>query len=309
MTEKKNIRKAVFPLAGLGLRFLPATKANPKEMLTVLDKPLIQYAVEEAVRAGLTHMIFVTSQSKRAIEDHFDTNFELESRLERQGKYDLLTLVKDISLPNIQFTYVRQSQPLGLGHAILSAEHVVGDEPFAVLLADDLIDDSIHPCLSTMLEGFKTHGQSMIAIQPICWQDVHQYGVVSLQDASQRIPKISSIIEKPSLDKAPSNLVAIGRYVFNPSIFTYLRQTSPDLHGELQLTDGIKKMMFNESIYAWQSHAKRFDCGSKLGYLKAIIETGMLHKTVGKNFVTYLKSIINEYDMENYDQIVYPHTT
>ena len=285
-----QVKKAVFPVAGFGSRFLPVTKANPKEMLPIVDKPLIQYAVEEAVRAGMTHMIFITSSSKRAIEDHFDNHYELEMRLQEQGKTNLLALVKGISPPNIQFTYVRQNQPLGLGHAVLCAEHVVGDEPFAVLLADDLIDDAHVPCLSAMVECFNRDGESVVAVQPVPWQDVHQYGVVNVANSSQDYSPIDMIIEKPAREQAPTNLAAVGRYLFTPAIFSCLRQTGVDHRGEIQLTDGIRFLLQQETAHAYQFHGKRYDCGSKLGYLQATVEFGMQHAEIGLDFCNYLQT-------------------
>ncbi len=285
-----QVKKAVFPVAGLGSRFLPVTKANPKEMLPIVDKPLIQYAVEEAVKAGITHMIFITSSSKRAIEDHFDYHFELEARLEEQGKNDLLAVVKNISPPNVQFTYVRQTQPLGLGHAILCAEHVVGDAPFAVLLADDLINESKAPCLSGMAQCFSENNSSVVAVQAVPWENVHQYGVVSLTDEAQDYAPIQSIIEKPARASAPSNLAAIGRYVFTPAIFSCLKETLPDQRGEIQLTDGIRRLLMQEKVYAYHFHGKRYDCGSKLGYLEAMVEFGLNHPEIGPDFAEYLRS-------------------
>jgi len=286
MTE---VKKAVFPVAGLGSRFLPVTKANPKEMLPIVDKPLIQYAVEEAVKAGITHMIFITSSSKRAIEDHFDYHFELETRLEEQGKNDLLAVVKNISPPNVQFTYVRQTQPLGLGHAILCAEHVVGDAPFAVLLADDLINEEKAPCLSGMTKCFNENGSSVLAVQTVPWENVHQYGIVELANEKLDYSPIQSIIEKPTKDQAPSNLAAIGRYILTPSIFACLKETTLDQRGEIQLTDGIKRLLTKEKIYAYHFHGKRYDCGSKLGYLEATVEFGLHHPEIGKAFSEYLR--------------------
>lgn len=285
------IKKAVFPVAGIGSRFLPATKANPKEMLAIVDKPLIQYAVEEAVRAGITHMIFITSSSKRAIEDHFDNHYELEKRLEEQGKRKLLELVKSVSPPGIQFTYVRQNQPLGLGHAVLCAEHVVGDDPFAVLLADDLIDDSRLPCLSAMTEHFKKDRLSVLAVQPVPWHDVPQYGVVRVVDAAENYSTILAMIEKPKRELAPSNLAAVGRYIFTPAIFSCLKQTIPDPRGEIQLTDGIRGLLNEQKVQAYQFHGKRYDCGSKLGYLQATVELGLLHPEIGQEFGEYLQTL------------------
>lgn len=285
-----QIKKAVFPVAGIGSRFLPATKANPKEMLPIVDKPLIQYAVEEAVRAGITHMIFITSSSKRAIEDHFDNHFELEYRLKEQGKDELLDLVRKISPPGIHFSYVRQNQPLGLGHAVLCAEPAVGNEPFAVLLADDLIDDSHLPCLDAMIKHFNQDSQSVIAVQPVPWLDVEQYGVVSLLDAGEKYSPIGAMVEKPKMDQAPSNLAAIGRYIFTPGIFSCLRQTQADQRGEIQLTDGIQRLLAEETVQAYQFHGRRYDCGSKLGYLQATVELAIRHPEVGDAFSEYLQT-------------------
>jgi UTP--glucose-1-phosphate uridylyltransferase len=286
-----QVKKAVFPVAGVGSRFLPATKANPKEMLPIVDKPLIQYAVEEAVRAGISHVIFITSSSKRAIEDHFDNHFELEIRLQEQGKEQLLEVVRSVSPPGIQFSYVRQNQPLGLGHAILCAEHVIGHDPFAVLLADDLIDDSKLPCLSMMTELFKQDQHSIVAVQPIPWNDVSHYGIVRVADASEDHAVILDMVEKPERELAPSNLAAVGRYVFTPDIFSCLRKTTPDSRGETQLTDGIKHLVNEQKVYAYQFLGKRYDCGSKLGYLQATVEFGMYHSEVGQAFRDYLRSL------------------
>jgi UTP--glucose-1-phosphate uridylyltransferase len=284
-----NVKKAVFPVAGLGSRFLPVTKATPKEMLPIVDKPLIQYAVEEAVKAGITHMIFITSSSKRAIEDHFDNHFELEARLQEQGKNELLALVKNISPPDVHFTYVRQTQPLGLGHAVLCAEHVVGDDPFAVLLADDLIDETSALCLSGMTKHFNHMQNSIVAVQQVPWDKVHQYGIVNPADASSDYSAIQSIVEKPTRDLAPSNLAAIGRYIFTPAIFSCLKETIPDARGEIQLTDGIRRLLAQENAYAYHFHGKRYDCGSKLGYLQATVEFGLNHPEIGAAFSEYLQ--------------------
>lgn len=287
-----TIKKAVFPVAGLGSRFLPVTKANPKEMLPIVDKPLIQYAVEEAVRAGLTEMIFITSSSKRAIEDHFDHNFELEYRLQEQGRNTQLNMVRQISPEGIQFTYVRQDKPLGLGHALLCAQHVVGDEPFAVLLADDLIDDSQSPCLSTMLQHFREDNHSMIAVQPVPWHIIHQYGVVQIAgSSSHQCSTIQAMIEKPTRQNAPSNLAAIGRYLFTPALFDCLKQTIPDHRGEIQLTDGIASLLNKQTVKAYTFTGRRYDCGSKLGYLQASVELGMRHPEIGSDFSEYLQTV------------------
>ncbi len=292
-----QVKKAVFPVAGIGSRFLPATKANPKEMLAIVDKPLIQYAVEEAVRAGITHMIFITNSSKRAIEDHFDNHFELETRLQEQGKEQLLEVVKSVSPPGIQFSYVRQNQPLGLGHAILCAEHVVGDDPFAVLLADDLIDDSKLPCLPTMVEYFKKDNQSVIAVQPVSWGEVDQYGIVRVANAAENYSAILGMVEKPKRELAPSNLAAVGRYIFTSAIFSCLKQTVADHRGEIQLTDGIQGLLHEQVVQAYQFHGKRYDCGSKLGYLQATVQFGMYHAEVGQAFSDYLQTLTDSGNM------------
>lgn len=290
----QEIKKAVFPVAGLGSRFLPATKANPKEMLPIVDKPLIQYAVEEAVNAGITHMIFITSSSKRAIEDHFDNHFELECRLKEQQKEHLLNLVRNISPSGIQFTYIRQNQPLGLGHAVLCAESVVGNEPFAVLLADDLIDDSSVPCLSAMTSFFKTQQSTIIAVQQVSWQDVEQYGVACVYNDQEKFSKLLSIVEKPQQRLARSNLAAVGRYLFTPAIFDALKKVTPDFRGEIQLTNGIHHLLEKEEALVYQFHGKRYDCGSKLGYLQATIEFGLRHPEIGKSLHQYLQSFYTE---------------
>ncbi len=287
----RKVKKAVFPVAGVGSRFLPATKASPKEMLPIVDKPLIQYAVEEAVRAGITNMIFITSSSKRAIEDHFDKHFELERHLQEQGKADLLELVKNISPPGVQFTYIRQSQPLGLGHAVLCAEQVVGNDPFVVLLADDLIDDATHPCLSGMSDKFMHDGNSIVAVQSVPWRDVNKYGVVSVANLSCDYSPINAIVEKPLQNKAPSNLAAVGRYLFTPAIFSHLKQIPRDCRGEFQLSDAIQSLLIQETVHAYHFHGKRYDCGSKLGYLQATVEFGMQHKETGQDFDRYLSKL------------------
>lgn len=291
--------KAVFPVAGLGTRFLPATKANPKEMLALVDKPLIQYAVEEAVRAGITHMIFITNSSKRAIEDHFDNHYELESRLLEQGKEQLLDLVRSVSPPGIHFSYVRQHQPLGLGHAVLAAEHVVGNEPFAVLLADDFIEDHNHPCLSAMAEHFQAKPQSIFAVQEVPLAQVSQYGVVAVDNANEDYSLVRSIVEKPKVEEALSNLVVVGRYIFTPRIFSALKTVKPDHRGEIQLTDAIAALLQQDEVYAYQFTGKRYDCGSKLGYMQASVELALRHPDIGREFREYLSLIDKGYCRDN----------
>lgn len=288
------IKKAVFPVAGLGTRFLPATKANPKEMLPIVDKPLIQYAVEEAVHSGITELIFVTSSSKRAIEDHFDSNYELESKLEQKGRYDLLDIVKGILPPHVSCAYIRQMQPLGLGHAVLCAKHLVGNEPFAVLLADDLMEDGAENCLKEMLARHLNHTRphSIIAVEHIPRQESKKYGIVAIapNDASNRI---THIVEKPAPEDAPSNLAVVGRYLLTPRIFHMLEQTAIDKGGEIQLTDAISRLLQEEEVDAYELTGERYDCGSKLGYLKATVHYALKHPELAERFKLYLEALCN----------------
>jgi len=291
-----KIRKAVFPVAGLGTRFLPATKANPKEMLPIVDKPLIQYAVEEAVEAGITQLIFVTSSSKRAIEDHFDSNYELEAKLDQLGRQDLLSIVKNIIPPGVSCVYVRQAQPLGLGHAVLCAKNLVGDEAFAVLLADDLMEDGAESCLKEMLSRHleKMHPSSIIAVEPISRQESKKYGIVAIDPQDESTGRINMIVEKPAPEEAPSNLAVVGRYVLTPRIFHMLEQTAIDSRGEIQLTDAISRLLQEESVYAYKLPGKRYDCGSKLGYLQATVHQALKHPNLGKEFKAYLQSLFEK---------------
>ncbi len=293
----KTIRKAVFPVAGLGTRFLPATKATPKEMLPIVDKPLIQYAVEEAIRAGIRDLVFVTSGSKRTIEDHFDSNYELESWLQEKQKTDLLQSLQNILPSDAHCIYLRQPRPLGLGHAILCAEPAVGDEPFAVLLADDLIEESNHKfCLRQMVKQYNQSKQqgSIIAVQGVPMTEVHKYGVVDIKKFEKNFALIKNIIEKPTPEKAPSHFAAIGRYVLNPSIFKYLKKMQLGHSNEIQLTDAIAKQVKVEAVYAYEFEGKRYDCGNKLGYLQATIEYGLKHPEIGTAFKDYLKVFAKE---------------
>jgi UTP--glucose-1-phosphate uridylyltransferase len=277
MMKQTVIKKAVFPVAGLGTRFLPATKASPKEMLTIVDKPLIQYAVEEAAAAGITDMIFVTGRGKRALEDHFDTAYELENELEAKGKHELLELVRSVVPSGVNCIYIRQNQPLGLGHAVLCAEPIVGQEPFAVLLADDLMTNSPGQpeIMQQMVDVFIRERASMIAVQNVPREHTKSYGIVS---------------EKPKPEDAPSTLAAVGRYVFTPRIFDYLRNLQPGSGGELQLTDAIALLLAEQPVFAYKFEGKRYDCGSKLGFLKATIDLAINHNEVGDEFLAYLKS-------------------
>jgi UTP--glucose-1-phosphate uridylyltransferase len=284
----RAITKAVFPVAGLGTRFLPATKASPKEMLPVVDKPLIQYAVEEAVAAGVTELIFVTGRGKRAIEDHFDKATELEAELERRKSARLLNSVRNIIPRNVTCIYVRQPQPLGLGHAILCAGPVVGEEPFAVVLADDLIDAEV-PVLKQMSRVFAETGKSVIAVQRITRSQTNQYGIIA---ASRGLPphRILSIVEKPRPEAAPSTLAVVGRYILTSRIFHHLRRLRPGAGGELQLTDGIAHLLAEDAVLAHPFEGVRYDCGSKLGYLKANLAYALQHPDLARDLRKYLKN-------------------
>jgi UTP--glucose-1-phosphate uridylyltransferase len=286
--SKRRITKAVFPVAGMGTRFLPATKASPKEMLPVVDKPLIQYAVEEAVAAGMTEMIFVTGRGKRAIEDHFDTAYELETELSGRGKRELLEVVRNVVPKRVSCTYVRQPQALGLGHAVLCAMPVVGAVPFAVVLADDLIDAD-PPVLGQMVEVFEAHACSVVAVQKVPRRDTRHYGIVEVE--GRDFLRVTGIVEKPAPEKAPSTLGVVGRYVFTPSIFRHLRRVKPGAGGEIQLTDAIASLLGEESVIAYPFEGTRYDCGNKLGYLQANVAFGMRHPEIGKAFRKYVKAM------------------
>jgi UTP--glucose-1-phosphate uridylyltransferase len=283
----KKITKAVFPVAGLGTRFLPATKASPKEMMPIVDKPLIQYAVEEAIAAGITDMIFVTGRSKRAIADHFDKSYELENELERKNKIETLDFVRKLLPKNINCIYIRQSEPLGLGHAVLCARPVVNDEPFAVLLADDLLD-GIPPVMQQMVETYEYYHCSVLGVQEVPREDTRSYGIVASRPLADRIDQISALVEKPKPEEAPSNLAVVGRYILTPRIFHHLANIKPGSGGEIQLTDGIAALLSEQQVLAYRFDGVRYDCGSKLGYLKATVEFALRHPEVAKDFAQYL---------------------
>ena len=290
MSSRTTVRKAVFPVAGLGTRFLPATKAQPKEMLPVVDKPLIQYAVEEAYAAGIRHMIFVTGRNKRAIEDHFDTAYELENELQAANKGALLTVLRSIVPDDMLMSYVRQPRSLGLGHAVLCAEHMVGDEPFAVLLADDLMVGT-PPVLSQMVAQFEALKQSVIAVQEVPAEHTRRYGIVAGDTVRPGLIKVSRMVEKPAPDVAPSRMGVAGRYILTPAVFEQIRQQAGGVGGEIQLTDGIAGLMKTESVYAFEYSGKRYDCGSKEGFLQATVELALQHPEVGAQFKAYLDSL------------------
>lgn len=290
MTMK--LRKAVFPVAGMGTRFLPATKANPKEMMPVVDKPLIQYAAEEAIAAGVTELIFVTSSSKRAIEDHFDKNYELEDKLERGGKQDLLTIVREVLPDGVSCAYIRQPEALGLGHAVLCAKPVVGDEPFAVILADDLIHSETSCCLSQMVEVFRTHRCSVLGVEEVDPSQTDKYGICKTSHLSEREGLLEAIVEKPRPDQAPTNLGVVGRYILTPRIFSLLETTARGAGGEIQLTDAIAALLAEERVLTYRFAGKRYDCGDKLGYLEATVEYALRHPTLKDEFRDYLRGLI-----------------
>jgi UTP--glucose-1-phosphate uridylyltransferase len=284
-----KVTKAVFPVAGLGTRFLPATKASPKEMMPVVDKPLIQYAVEEASAAGITDMVFVTGRSKRAIEDHFDKAYELESELERRGKTEMLEFVQDLLPKNMNCIFIRQAEALGLGHAVLCARPVIGNEPFAVLLADDLLDGD-PPVMKQMVDIYDYYRCSVIGVQEVRREDTPSYGIVDSKPMSHNLEQIARIVEKPKPEEAPSTIAVVGRYVLTPRIFHHLESLGQGSGGEIQLTDGIAALLAEEQVLAYRYSGTRYDCGSKLGYLEATIAFGLRHPEVGPAFRELLKN-------------------
>jgi UTP--glucose-1-phosphate uridylyltransferase len=286
----KKITKAVFPVAGMGTRFLPATKASPKEMLPIVDKPLIQYAVEEAAAAGITDMIFVTGRSKRAIEDHFDKAYELESELERRGKTELLDFVRGLLPKDMNCIYIRQAEALGLGHAVLCAKPVIGDEPFAVLLADDLLDADT-PVMKQMVDSYDYYRCSVLGVQDVPREDTASYGIVASQPLGERVERVTAIIEKPKPEVAPTTLGVVGRYVLTPRIFDHLERQQAGAGGEIQLTDAISALLTEQQVLAYRYLGKRYDCGTKLGYLQATVEYALRHAEVGADFATYLRNL------------------
>jgi UTP--glucose-1-phosphate uridylyltransferase len=282
-TRPRPVRKAVFPVAGLGTRFLPATKAIPKEMLPIVDRPLVQYAVDEAIAAGIDEMIFVTHRSKRAIEDHFDRAVELERELEKAGKEALLAQLRSVTPAHVRFSFARQTAPLGLGHAVWCARHLIGNEPFAVVLPDDLLDGE-PPVLAQMVECFNSSGASVIAVENVRREDTSRYGIVQPAADGDRLTRILGIVEKPPPDVAPSTLGVVGRYVFSPRILECLEGLEPGAGNEIQLTDGIARLLAQEPAFALSYSGKRYDCGSKLGYLEATVDFALRHPQLGADF-------------------------
>ncbi len=281
---------AVFPVAGRGTRFLPATKASPKEMLPIVDKPLIQYAVEEALEAGARMLVFVTGRSKRAIEDHFDKDYELERELAQAGKTELLESLRQIVPASANCIYIRQGAPLGLGHAVLCSRPVVGDRPFFVHLADDLIS-ATPSCLTQMQDVFRREGASILAVQEVPEDQTDKYGIAAVESFENGLGEISSLVEKPSPDKAPSNLGVVGRYVLTPAVFDLLANIGKGAGGEIQLTDGISQLLKKEKVLAYRFDGIRYDCGDKLGYLRATVELALAHPEFGARFASYLKGL------------------
>lgn len=285
-----TIRSVVFPVAGRGTHFLPATKASPKEMLPIVDKPLIQYAVEEALSAGVQKLVFVTGSSKRAIEDHFDTNAELERVLSETGKHDLLAVLREIVPAGVDCIYIRQGTPLGLGHAVLCARPVVGEEPFFVHLADDLIYSDTS-CLKQMKDHFGRHGCSVVGVETVPKDQTGLYGIVAVEAEGNGVQRVTKIVEKPQPEDAPSDLAVVGRYVLTPGIFEKLASTGRGAGGEIQLTDAIARLIADEPVHVLAFEGVRYDCGSKLGFLKATVEYGLRHPDLGDDFRTYLEKL------------------
>lgn len=288
---KKVVRKAVFPVAGMGTRFLPATKANPKEMLPIVDKPLIQYAVEEAVAAGVEVMVFITGRTKRAISDHFDKAYELETELANRGKTDLLKIVQSVIPPHVTCVHIRQAEALGLGHAVNCAKAVIGDEPFAVLLADDMIDDGDRGCLTQMVGVYDEWKCSVLGVERVAPSETQSYGIVKSHSIDEQLGRVEEIVEKPKPEVAPSNIAVVGRYILTPGIFDKLDRVTQGAGGEIQLTDAIAMLLKDEPVLSYEFHGRRYDCGSKLGYLIATVEQGLKHAELKDEFSAYLKSL------------------
>jgi len=292
--KKLKVRKAVIPAAGLSTRLLPATKAQPKEMLPIVDKPAIQYIVEEAINSGIEDILIVTGRGKRAIEDHFDKSYELEEELKKKGKHDLLAIVQDISnLVNIH--YIRQKEPKGLGHAIYCTKSFIEDEPFAVLLGDDIIDSEV-PCLKQMIEVYDKYQTTIIGVQPVPDNDVSKYGIVDCSREEERVYKVNDLVEKPEKEKAPSNIAILGRYIITPKIFEFLEKAEPGKGGEIQLTDALRKLASVEPMYAYNFVGDRYDVGNKMGYLEAMVELALKRDDLKDEFYAYLKDVIRKYN-------------
>ena len=285
-----KVRKAIIPAAGLGTRFLPATKAQPKEMLPIVDKPTIQYIIEEAIASGIEQILIITGRGKRAIEDHFDRSLELEEELRRKGQEELLTQVLDIA-NLVDIHYIRQKEPKGLGHAINCARAFIGDEPFAVLLGDDIVD-SEKPCLRQLMDVFEEYHSTVLGVQHVPWEEVNRYGIVAGKEVEEGIVKVTDMVEKPDREQAPSNIAILGRYIIRPSIFDYLENVQPGKNGEIQLTDALHRQMENEAMYAFTFEGKRYDVGNKLGFLQATVDFALKRPELGEEFETWLRTRI-----------------
>jgi UTP--glucose-1-phosphate uridylyltransferase len=289
-----KVRKAIIPAAGLGTRFLPATKAQPKEMLPIVDKPTIQYIIEEAVAAGIEEILIITGRNKRAIEDHFDKSVELELELKEKKKDDLLKMVQDIS-NMVQIHYVRQKEPKGLGHAILCAKTFVGNEPFAVMLGDDVVDAEV-PCLKQLIDVFNEYKTTILGVQQVPMSDVNKYGIVKGMHIEDGVYKVKDLVEKPSKEQAPSNVAILGRYIITPQIFEILEHTRPGKGGEIQLTDALKELLQREAMYAYNFKGRRYDVGDKLGFLQATVEYALKREDLKDEFYRYLRDIVGAYE-------------
>ncbi|KXZ40565.1 UDP-glucose pyrophosphorylase [Alkalithermobacter thermoalcaliphilus JW-YL-7 = DSM 7308] len=288
-----KVRKAIIPAAGLGTRFLPATKAQPKEMLPIVDKPTLQYIIEEAVESGIEEILIITGRNKKSIEDHFDKSVELELELETKGKHDLLEEVRKIS-DMVNIHYIRQKEPKGLGHAIYCAKSFIGNEPFAVLLGDDIVYNPDKPCLKQMIEVYEQYKTSILGVQQVKLEDVSKYGIVDGKFIEDRVYKVKGLVEKPSVEDAPSNVAILGRYIINPAIFEILEDTKPGKGGEIQLTDALKELASREAMYAYDFEGKRYDVGDKLGFLQATVEYALRREDLKDEFLSYLKSTIEK---------------
>jgi UTP--glucose-1-phosphate uridylyltransferase len=287
-----KVRKAIIPAAGLGTRFLPATKAQPKEMLPIVDKPTIQYIVEEAIDAGIEDIIIISGRGKRAIEDHFDKSYELEEELRKKGDQELLSIVKDIS-NLVDIHYIRQKEPRGLGHAIHCAKSFIGNEPFAVLLGDDIVDSQT-PCIKQLMDIYNEYNATVLGVQEVPLEDVSKYGIVSCKSVETNVFKVKDLVEKPDKDNAPSNIAILGRYIITPQIFEHLEKVTAGKNGEIQLTDALKSLVQNEVMYAYSFEGKRFDVGNKLGFLQATVEFALKREELKDEFTQYLKDIVTK---------------
>lgn len=287
-----KVRKAIIPAAGLGIRFLPATKAQPKEMLPVIDKPAIQYIVEEAVASGIEDIMIVTGRGKRAIEDHFDKSYELESELLKRGEENLLSIIQDIS-NLVDIHYIRQKEPRGLGHAIYRAKSFIGDEPFAVMLGDDIVDSDV-PCLKQLLNIYDQYGSTVIGVQHVTENEVSKYGIVDCQCIGDRIYQIKNMVEKPEKNQAPSNIAILGRYIITPAIFKHIEDSEPGATGEIELTNALRTLALSEPMYAYDFVGKRYDLGNRLGFIKATVELALKREDLKEEFSMYLKSIVSD---------------